>query len=159
MIRPQLFTNHKISKGVTPVRRTGNFLKLASVAAVGALSFGVTPFASAQEADVATGSPVESASMRELAEDSTVLDVAPVDEAQPETASATAQPTAEPQQSDLTKASPAATTAPVTPKAAPSSSSAALRPVLLRPVQLRPALLRPRRPHHRRTSPQSKRTL
>ena len=106
MIRPQLFTNHKISKGVTPVRRTGNFLKLASIAAVGALSFGVTPFASAQEADVATGSPVESASMRELAEDSTVLDVAPVDEAQPKTASATAQPTAEPQQSDLTKASP-----------------------------------------------------
>ena len=125
MIRPQLFTNHKISKGVTPVRRTGNFLKLASVAAVGALSFGVTPFASAQEADVATGSPFESASMRELAEDSTVLDVAPVDEAQPETASATAQPTAEPQQSDLTKASPAATTAPVTPKAASSSSSVA----------------------------------
>ena len=94
MIRPQLFTNHKISKGVTPVRRTGNFLKLASVAAIGALSFGVAPYAASQETEAVVNPAVEATSELDLSEDSAELETAPLEDSQPATTTAAASTTA-----------------------------------------------------------------
>ena len=126
MTKPQLFSIPKNSKGVTPVRRTGNFLKLASVAAVGALTFGVTPFASSQETGFAAEAEIESVSTLEFADDSAALGVAPTEESQPKAPIAAAQSTAEPKQPAPTEAARTTTTAPTTSKSAsPSSTSAA----------------------------------